>query len=339
MSRETIEHLNTNTLIGFTDKRGHAWHYRAEVQGAESNHYPGAIPTGDVLRRLFHTHAVEGTVESTATIITPDGVTTVTATDPTRKTIIQPDTGKILGIFKQGYKMHQFDEWLVRVLERILDGDLAVGSAGLLKDGAVAWVQVEMPETAETNGVKYRPFLTAATAMDGSMSSTYQVGVQLVVCDNTLSAALGEDVSRVKVKHSVNSLNRIQEVRDALGIIHAVADGFDEQVKALTEQVVTDDQWSRFVQAYTAPSGDGTSKRGASIQARKVGELNQLYRHDERAAPWKGSAYGVLAAVNTHTHHFATVKGATRAERNMERAVTGGADALDRSTLALLATV
>ncbi len=54
MSRETVQHLNTNTLIGHTDARGSAWHYRAEEQGEESNHYPGAIPVEDVERRLFH---------------------------------------------------------------------------------------------------------------------------------------------------------------------------------------------------------------------------------------------------------------------------------------------
>ena len=53
MSRETLRHLNTNTLIGNTDARGTAWHYRAEDQGAESNHYAGPIPVGDVERRLF----------------------------------------------------------------------------------------------------------------------------------------------------------------------------------------------------------------------------------------------------------------------------------------------
>ena len=40
MSRETLQHLNTNTLIGNTAHRGTAWHYRAEEQGEESNHYP-----------------------------------------------------------------------------------------------------------------------------------------------------------------------------------------------------------------------------------------------------------------------------------------------------------
>ena len=53
-----MQHLNTNTLIGNTDARGTAWHYRAEHQGEESNHYPGPIPVADVERRLFHWEAV-----------------------------------------------------------------------------------------------------------------------------------------------------------------------------------------------------------------------------------------------------------------------------------------
>ena len=54
MTRETLQHLNTNTLIGMTSQRGTAWHYRAEEQGEETNHYPGPIPVEDVERRLFH---------------------------------------------------------------------------------------------------------------------------------------------------------------------------------------------------------------------------------------------------------------------------------------------
>jgi len=53
MSKESISWLNTNTLIGCTDKRGTAWHWRAQEQGEQSNHYPGAIPVEDVQDRLF----------------------------------------------------------------------------------------------------------------------------------------------------------------------------------------------------------------------------------------------------------------------------------------------
>ena len=45
MSQESLESLNTNVLIGNTDHRGQAWHYRAGHQGDQPNHYPGAIPS------------------------------------------------------------------------------------------------------------------------------------------------------------------------------------------------------------------------------------------------------------------------------------------------------
>ncbi len=35
--------------------------------------------------------------------------------------------------------------------------------------------------------------------------------------------------------------------------------------------------------------------------------LQRLYRHDERVAPWAGTAWGVVQAVNTMTHHEAVV--------------------------------
>ena len=73
-------------------------------------------------------------------------------TDPTRKAIVRPDTGAILGIFRTGYKVHDYDQWLIHNVEGILDADLHIGSAGLLRGGAVAWVQVEMADTLNAAG-------------------------------------------------------------------------------------------------------------------------------------------------------------------------------------------
>lgn len=332
MSKETLQWLNQNTLIGFTDRRGKAWHYRASDQGDEPNHYPGAIPPSDVKRRLFHWAAVEGTVETT--YLSADGVTRIT--DDDRKTIIRPDTGKILGVFKSGYQIHDYQEWLVTNVETILDDTLSIGSAGLLKGGAVAWVQVEVPDTCTTpEGIEFRPFLSAATALDGSLASTYHNGAQVVVCDNTLSAALNERNARqVKIKHSRNSLGRITEVREALGIIHQTAETFAEEVADLTRTTVTDAQWRAFLDAHTpVPDKPG---RGRTLADNQRQELNRLYRYDNRVAPWKGTAWGVISAVNTYTHHVGIVRGAERAERNLLRVVTGGVDKLDTDTLSTL---
>lgn len=161
MSEETAGWLNTMALIGFTDQRGHAWHYRAADQGEEPNHYAGPVPVDDVRRRLFHWKVAEGDVTSRASVLNADGVECLTIGDPARKAMLRPpralgpdDPGTILGIFKAGYEGHE---------------------------------TVTTPE-----GVAFRPHLLATTSFDGSLSTTFKRAVQNVVCDNTHAAAMSE---------------------------------------------------------------------------------------------------------------------------------------------------
>ena len=331
MTRETMQWLNTNTLIGFTAERGTAWHYRAEKQGRESNHYSGAVPIEDVRRRLFPWEAIEGEVQ--AIVLLPDGVATIAA--PTRKAIVRPDTQEVLGVFSKRYQIHQYDKWLLETVAELLDDDLSIGSAGLLRGGAVAWVSVEVPETITTpEGVAYRPHLLAAASHDGSTATSYHRCIQLVVCDNTMSAALRESEGHdqnVRVRHSSRSLERLIEAREALGIVHTIADDFAAEVGALTSTKVSDGDWARFLDSLV-PVPDERGRARTNAEAKRQ-TLDRIYRVDERAAPWQGTAWGVRQAVNTMVHHETTVRGATRGQRNMERAVTGDIDRVDRDTL------
>lgn len=338
MSEETATWLNTMTLIGFTDQRGHAWHYRKGAQGAEPNHYPTAIPVEDVRRRLFHWKVAEGDVVSTATLMNDTGVGTVTVRDPARKSMLRPpgalgpdDAGAILGIFRSGYAGHDYEEWLLEQVAAILDDDLAIGSAGLLKGGAVAWVSVEVPETITTpEGVAFRPHLLATTSFDGSLATTFKRVVQNVVCDNTHAVAMGEAGQQVKVRHSRHSQLKLADARDALAMVHTIAEDFATEVARLTAVKVSDDDWARFLEEIAPVTGQ--EGRARTIAQTKHERLSRLWNHDTRVAPWRGTAWGAVQALSTYTHHESVVRGMARAERNMLRAVEGGVDALDRDS-------
>lgn len=335
MSRETYETLNTQTLIGFVAKRGHAWHYRAEFQGTESNHYDGAIPVQDVHRRLF-----DWTADSRPLFVQAGDPDLCGAMFPVpdRQAIVRSDTEDVLGIFKSGYEIHQYGKWLVDTVSTILDDSLSIGSAGLLRNGAQAWVSIEVPETITTpEGVAFRPNLIACTSHDGSLATTYKRVVQVVVCDNTLAAGLSEKGQTYKVKHSKYSNARIGEARQALAIVHTIADDFAAEVASLTRVDVSPKAWAAFLDAHAPmPTELG---RAYTMAQNERDELQRLWTHDSRVAPWAGTAFGVVQAVNTYTHHYGTVRGASRPERNMTRAVTGGVDTLDASTLATLTKV
>lgn len=331
MSKETSAWLNTMTLVGFTAQRGNAWHYRVEDQGDEPNHYVGAIPVDDVLRRLFNFEVVERDIYVASNKLGYRHI-------PGRKAMVASDNGDVLGIFKDGYQGHQYREWLLENVATILDDDLGIGSAGLLRNRAQAWVSVEVPETITTpEGVEFRPNLIACTSFDGSLSTTYKRAVGIVVCDNTLAGALGEKGQQLKIKHSRYSTLRIKDAREALAIVHTMADDFAERVTQLCNTEVDRNAFQRVLDLVIPLPEPGTQKttRSASIAERKRGEIVNLYQHDKRCAPWAGTAYGVLQTFNTWNHHVATVKGEkSRVQRNYEHVVTNVGEAFDLNILA-----
>lgn len=345
MSKETSLWLNQNTLIGYTEKRGNAWHYRSTDQGEESNHYPLAIPVDDVLRRLFPWHAVEARTfyefeKGDLDVLTMEGSFKVNRSE--RKTIIRSDTGAELGSFKEGYQPHQYDEWLIHNVATLLDtssGDLGIGSAGLLKGGGIAWVEISMPDTITTpEGFDFRPYLLAATSFNGSLATTYGQKVQATVCDNTLAANLSDKSQQVKIRHSRNSLDKISDVREALGILHGISDDFSRQVAELSKLKISDHQFEELIDAIAPLPKPGESKttRAITLAENKRDELWRLWRNDERVTPWRGNAFGALQALNTYQHHSMNVRGMTRPERNMLNAVNGQTEAADAKALEII---
>lgn len=334
MSQETLTWLNQNTLIGFTDKRGEAWHYRASEQGEEPNHYPGAIPVADVKRRLFGWAPVEGTVTTTVEI----GGKTITMEVPSHKSYIHPETGELLGIVGKGQALHTYGKWLVDNTAMILDdGEMGIGSAGLLKGGARAWVQIELDETVDgPGGIQHRPFFTAATVLDGSMSTTYQRGTQLVVCDNTLAMALNESgAARILVPHKSGSEARIQEIREKVGLLYQQGQDFNAEMDKLLTTPVSDREWEQFVAAYLENDRPTEKGRGLTNWDNAHDALTKLYRTDERCSAWTGTAWGALQAANTYEHHVRTVKNVEggHAERNQLNVISGRRTYEDTRTL------
>lgn len=347
MSRETSQWLNTMTLIGMTEQRGNAWHYRADDQGGEPNHYFGPIPVGDVERRLFNWEAVKVPVFvglpasiETATTIDAAGNPVAVQQDETKMAIVNAATGKVFKYAGEGYAIHQYREWLLGTVSNLLGDTLVITSAGLLKDGAQAWVEVSVPETLHDSvtGVDYRTNLLAFTSHDSSLATTYGRTITMTVCDNTREAAAGEmGDQKAKVKHSKRSTLKLDETRNRLAILEQQSDDFLTEIHELAAWEVTDKQWFAFLDEFRPiPEADGRSK---SIILRERDELVDMYRRDERAAQWRGTAFGVVQAVNTWAHHVATVKNVSRADRNAEGAITGRFAKLDTEVLNTLGKV
>ena len=325
MSRETMQWLNTMTLIGYKDKRGHAWHHRAEYQGDEPNHYDGPVPIEDVLRRLFDPWEIKA-APLQFPMVTEDGVTTVT--DESRQVIYNGKTGHVFYVASDGYVIHHYGPWLLDTVANILDDDLQIGSAGLLEQGGVAWVQVELPETVKGPGdFEYRPYIFAMTSCNGSKATTFGRAAQAIVCDNTLHIADHEG-GHIRIKHTAGSALRIAEARDALNLIVASQTEMDAELELLLSTKVDDVQWQKFLDL-AVPIKEDMSPRAKTLAENKLGELNKLYKHDIRAAAWKGTGLGVMQAVNTYDQWVGTMRNlgdGNKAQARFGRSLLSAAD-------------
>ena len=169
----------------------------------------------------------------------------------------------------------------------------------------------------------------------------------LTTVANILDQAIGPPLRRqgqvYKVKHSRNSHAQLAPAREALAMVHTIADDFAAEVATLCAIDVSPRQWAQFLDHHI-PTAD--VKTGQQLQGRaltladaKRAALTRLYNHDARVAPWAGTAHGVIQAVNTYEHREGTIRGAARPERNMLRAVTGDFGKVDRATMKTLQNV
>ena len=344
MSRETITWLNENTLIGFSEKRGKAWHYR---QGAD-NHYVGGVPVDDVRKRLFDWHAVEQPILLGETITDADGDPALIlpgAPVPGFKAWVHPKTGETLGVHKTSRTLHQYDEWLLNLAGTILGDGLQIGTAGLLRGGRIAWLQAEVPETFTTpEGVSFRPFVLFRSSMDGSVATTASRSITNTVCDNTMYVAAGEHGGqRITFRATGDSEVKLAEAREALGLIDATAGDFTRQVAELTSTVFLARDFERLLELEVPGEKPGMADFNGSDFHRKLAQwekverkreyIRDLYRFDERVAPWTGTAFGAWQAFNTYDQHERKIRSANRVERNQLQLVKGQQDRADRQIL------
>lgn len=145
-------------------------------------------------------------------------------------------------------------------------------------------------------------YLLLATACDGTLATTAQFTSVRVVCNNTLSIALGNASGAIKVPH--RSQFNPEAVKRQLGITVSSWDGFVARVKALCERPVDPDSAEgllRRVLTYAGPEG-----KHAVVNEQALANVRYLYEGGGRGALMassRGTAWGLLNSVTEYVDH------------------------------------
>lgn len=371
MSRETLEWLNNNVLTGFIEDRekwaGGWGGFRGE-QGNEtfrpwyadenySGGYRGPIPVEAINERLFNWQAVEAPLYmrvpcddiSKCDGIDDDGNAYRNVVVPDWKAIARSDNDFMFKPFKDGYRVHQYSEWLLDNVAAIIDDELQPDSAGLLQNGGIAWVSISLPDSivSERSGLALRTRILNFTSHNGRHVTTHMASDSVPVCDNSLDVTIkGADERKVKVKHSRYSDLKIASARDALAILFKANEQSMAFFDKLAEWEVTNQHFKDMLDVLVPvpdaefDNGKQTSgsKRKQTIADNKRGALAKMYVADPRVSQWQGTALGVLQAFNTWDQQDGNERGA-KVERQMLGTLAGDVGKFDGLVLDTLAKV
>lgn len=184
------------------------------------------------------------------------------------------------------------------LFDSIIDeGTAKVSAVTVLYGGRVVTLTAELNRTikvADEVGTIV-PFLNLVTSHDGSYSLMISPCDVEVVCANTLRLSLSRvGFPRAVVRHTGDDTQiakKVEEVRKAVGLADAYYDEMEAEVGRLVDQSITEAAVQGLIKSVFPAKDEVVLNKNALA-------VRGLYESAPYIIPFKGTAWGVLNAVN-----------------------------------------
>lgn len=250
-----------------------------------------------------------------------------------RKVLHRSDTGGALAVVSDGYRVVQPAD-VMGFFGKLVDiGGFQMETAGVLSHGRRVWALAKVNQGADViEGDTVRPYVLLGTSYDGTMATVAKFTSIRVVCNNTITAALGrESAGTVRVLHSERF--DPDAVRMELGIVSDNWERFLVQSRKLAGVNMPQIEADQFVQALLQPYH--TSKVPLN-ETRGYKRIMDLFNGQAIGADIPGVSGTRWAMLNAVTEMVDHKRGRSNNTR-MESAWFGTGAAIKNKALELLA--
>ncbi len=134
---------------------------------------------------------------------------------------MRDDTNAVLGSrLGRDYTVYQNTEALGLVDEMLKFGNCAIETVGGIDDGKKVFICLKLKDGIKVGGSdSVEQYVLLANSHDGSLAITAMPTNIRVVCNNTLSAALGGAKAGHKIRHTLNAQDRVKEAFAVMGLL------------------------------------------------------------------------------------------------------------------------
>jgi phage/plasmid-like protein (TIGR03299 family) len=275
-----------------------------------------------------------------------DGETQVEYEIETHKAVVRDD-GKVVGVNSSTYGLVQHDTVVDLAIALHGTGEARIVSGFTIRNGTQFCIACKVEREHLEDGVDYTPYIFVASSHNGTLPLVAAGSGYLPVCANMLQVALADSSKRgtqIRLRHSSNVMDRLDEARKVLRVTGTQFDKFDNFLTDLTQLELSNQEFDEMMAA-VFPEDAESSKREKTVRDAWRDEIRMVYEDSDYVGQWKGTAFGGFQAVNTWANWGTTVRNTTgdkradtakiRAERQMA-AQFNGADSYTKKALAYL---
>lgn len=227
---------------------------------------------------------------------------------------IREDTRKVLGVVTKDYQVVQNHEAFAFLDALVEDHDMRYESAFSLSGGKTVVLLGRLPEVREiADGDKQERYVLFSTSHDGKSGIRVGPTSVRVVCQNTYRLALDgagkRQIGEISLMHTSNIMERLQQVREAMGLITDAFDKYDLTAEALASYKMTEADWDAFLDTIcpipSAIDPDHTALREKRIRETRA-SIESVYRDDDRCnlGDIGGTAWSAFNAVTQQVDHL-----------------------------------
>lgn len=268
---------------------------------------------------------------------------------PNRKVLHRSDTGAPLAVVSDGYRVVQPGEVMEFFRELVSLGGFQLETAGALSDGKRVWALASVGDAAPVVSRDIvKPYLLLGTSYDGTMATVAKFTAIRVVCNNTITAAVGGYANGAPIKGEAET--NTGYLKSAVRVLHS--ENFKADAVRLQLGIAAD-AWERFLISSRQLAGQGMAPaeadsflaallkpwhRAASDvrESRAFGRVLQLFNGGAIGAEIPGVAGTRWAMLNAVTELVDHERGRSNNTR-LESAWFGSGAALKSRAVELLA--
>ena len=220
---------------------------------------------------------------------------------------VRDSDGSVFGIVSTRYKIVQ-NSAAFGFTDFLLNNDQGVevlyDTAGALEGGRRVWMLALMPERTVL-GDKVRPYLVFTNSHDGKGSIKVAVTPIRVVCENTLTLALGSANRVWSTRHMGDIETKMEEASRTLQLAQEYLVDFEEQAEVYQQAKLSRNDIEEFLgQVFPYPKASLMTERQMNAVNQQRSAFLNIYEDKADLQQWKGTAWGVYNALSDFESHI-----------------------------------